>query len=534
MPASGHRASIISPPRARSGTAPDGLGSTAAAVDEVAAGLRSVVAGAWQDALGRPPTETSDFIAEGGDSIRAVALATRLRAALDLEVSIADVLAATTFAGLVDEIARQAGTAGSRPRIVARPPGDRLWISLQQATRLRVERSKAAAARGNTVAFSLDVHGADRSAVLDGLAAVWHRHDALRTVFPDENHGRLLADGTGPIVVGESDAIDRFDLAKGPLMAARVVSTGPRHHRLDVAADHIVFDGYSAPILISELAIAAHDPAALAARPLPYQYADFAAAQRAWIRGDRRRRILEDWRSGLAGGDPLPSMPLTAIGPTLGRAARRVHGLTRAEVLLATRRASDFGVTPFTYAFAQLGRAVRSTGHAGRFAVMTPRAARNWPESQRLIGFFSTIALLRLNLADLGESSAMDAAKSVVLRALASEDIPYTSKLRAAFPAAYRAFSRGDIVDYIFLQVRTEALQSASSGEVRVSMVPLPDQTTGWRRNGGINLIAQLSSERPRLVADFAEGGYAISDVDRLLRVWATALRGDRLPATVQ
>jgi acyl carrier protein len=61
----------------------------------------------WSELLGRsePPAAEEDFFAEGGDSLAAVRLLTRLRQDIDVAVAPRDFLADPTFAGLLARVA---------------------------------------------------------------------------------------------------------------------------------------------------------------------------------------------------------------------------------------------------------------------------------------------------------------------------------------------------------------------------------------------------------------------------------------------
>ncbi len=68
---------------------------------------------------------------------------------------------------------------------------------------------------------------------------------------------------------------------------------------------HIVSDGWSMGVLMREAvelygAFAAGRPSPLP--PLPVQYADFAAWQREWLRGEVREALVGHWRRRLGGG----------------------------------------------------------------------------------------------------------------------------------------------------------------------------------------------------------------------------------------
>ncbi|HXO43693.1 MAG TPA: amino acid adenylation domain-containing protein, partial [Thermoanaerobaculia bacterium] len=114
-----------------------------------------------------------------------------------------------------------------------------------------------------------------------------------------------------------------FDLSEGPLLRPLLLELAAEESHLVLALHHIVADGWSMGVLLRELA--ALYPAALQAAaggalgapallpyesraalpPLPIQYADFAAWQRDWLRGEELARQLGYWELQLAGLAPL-------------------------------------------------------------------------------------------------------------------------------------------------------------------------------------------------------------------------------------
>ena len=76
-----------------------------------------------------------------------------------------------------------------------------------------------------------------------------------------------------------------FDLARGPLIRARLVRLAERNHLLLIAMPGIIQDGWSLGVLVEELATLYEAFAAgrgSPLKPLPIQYADFADWQRRW------------------------------------------------------------------------------------------------------------------------------------------------------------------------------------------------------------------------------------------------------------
>src|SRR3989440_3889590 len=146
------------------------------------------------------------------------------------------------------------------------------------------------------------------------MGEILRRHEALRTTFAvlDDQPVQLIneaADFKLPLsdlqgldegarrssvsARAEEDARRLFDLTKGPLLRASLLRLGETEHVLLLTIHHIVSDGWSMGGFVRELA--ALYEAYVAGRysplpPLPIQYADFAAWQRGWLRGD----VLEE------------------------------------------------------------------------------------------------------------------------------------------------------------------------------------------------------------------------------------------------
>ncbi len=107
----------------------------------------------------------------------------------------------------------------------------------------------------------------DTDRLASALQRVVDRQPALRTVFEDD-HGeprRVVRDRATvdcPVLESTSDdpiaaalaTVPVFDLAEGPLLAARLVRVAPEEHLLVLVAHHIVFDSSSTAVFLRDLA----------------------------------------------------------------------------------------------------------------------------------------------------------------------------------------------------------------------------------------------------------------------------------------
>jgi amino acid adenylation domain-containing protein len=221
------------------------------------------------------------------------------------------------------ELERRVRTLPNRPpapgrgaELPARPPLSagqlRIWV---------VEQLGTAAPAYNIIAGWRVEGEIDRSVLGRAWDEVVRRHATLRTVFPaadGEPYQKVLPAGTGEIAwedrsdtsaaerhaeavrAADRAAEQRFDLASGPLVRLRLLRFAAEEHALLLSAHHIVLDGWSLAIVVSDLLRAYADLAAgrpLGWEPLPATFADFAARSGAEGADDGR---LDYWLKTLA------------------------------------------------------------------------------------------------------------------------------------------------------------------------------------------------------------------------------------------
>ncbi|GFJ76302.1 condensation domain-containing protein [Phytohabitans houttuyneae] len=270
-------------------------------------------------------------------------------------------------------------------------------------------------------------------AALDHLAA---RHEVLRSTFHAGPDGtprlRLVAHASVP--VSEVEATEEgarevisaalaqpFDLTRAPLLRAMLVHLSGGDHVLVLAVHHLVADGWSADLLLSELAelLAGGRPAAAPA----LRYADYAA----WQRQRAGSGDLAYWRERLAGLPPLdlPTDRPRPDPPTYGGAthAFRIGGALRDRLAaLARERGATLYMALLAGFQAVLGR------YSGQddFAVGSPVAGRHLPELEPIVGLFVNTLVMRADLSG-GPSFAelLDRTRRSALDAYDRAEVPF-------------------------------------------------------------------------------------------------------------
>ncbi|MGW2472560.1 amino acid adenylation domain-containing protein [Streptomyces sp. NPDC001665] len=169
-----------------------------------------------------------------------------------------------------------------------------------------------------TAQFVFDLEGpVDVATLRAAVAGLLRRHANLRVGFLHEDLDEPVQavaaevpvpleelDLTGADEVPDrltaflaADRTRRFDLAMPPLMRFTLVRTAPDRHRLVMTSHHILFDGWSLPLLVRELFelyAAGGDDGALP-RVTPYR------TYLVWLARQDRAAALDTWSAALAG-----------------------------------------------------------------------------------------------------------------------------------------------------------------------------------------------------------------------------------------
>ncbi|NEO48979.1 MAG: amino acid adenylation domain-containing protein [Moorea sp. SIO4A3] len=223
----------------------------------------------------------------------------------------------------------------------------------------------------------------------------------------------------------------RFDLSKLPLIQAKLLRLSEEENILLLTIHHIIFDGWSAGVLLKELAVnyeAFATGKSSPLPPLPIQYADFAIWQRQRLQGEKLESQLAYWKKQLGGSLPVLELPTD-------RPRRPVQTFQGAKQnLLLPQNLSDSlkklslraGVTLFMTLLAAFQILLyRYTGEED-IIVGTPIAGRDRIEIEQLIGVFINTLVLRTQLnGNFTFSELLAQVREVALGAYAHQDIPF-------------------------------------------------------------------------------------------------------------
>jgi len=302
------------------------------------------------------------------------------------------------------------------------------------------------------LAISVDLQKFEQS-----LNAIIARHEVLRTTFPLVNGHPVQSIAPTlhvPIMLAEVDsdvqgdrlaagftktspvANKTFDLSNGPLVRMMLVKLDDSDYLMMIAFHHMVCDGSSIPMFISELGI--HYNALVNGIEPPVksvlaQYRDFAHWQGDWLKSASMTEQLSYWRERLA---DLPAVELPTVSP---RPAKQTYRGARMRVNVDLDLAGQIKAfckqehtTSFVVFLAAFKLLLARYVGQEDIVVGAPVEGRTRPEFEKIIGAFINAVVLRTNLSgDPTFREAVQKVRETVQGALAHQDVPFDKLVEA-------------------------------------------------------------------------------------------------------
>jgi len=279
--------------------------------------IQNKILGMWKDILEvEELTLEDEFLKVGGNSIKIIALEVRIEEEFNIELELMDMFKNLTVRKLADYVLAQDNKEYSPIQLAGKK--EYYPLSLPQESIFFMSYSENKMTNFNLPLAMIFEHELDLIRLEKAFRLLVQRHEILRTTFDfvEETPVQIVHDNIEfklEYSVAENRGINDlinefirpFDLGKGPLFRAGVIKLDENKYLLLFDIHHIIFDGTSLYILISELTDLYEGK-----RPpvLKIQYKDFAAWQRE--HGEEELKKLQEYWSGkFDGGIPLLNMP---------------------------------------------------------------------------------------------------------------------------------------------------------------------------------------------------------------------------------
>jgi amino acid adenylation domain-containing protein len=292
----------------------------------------------------------------------------------------------------------------------------------------------------------------DTGALGRALSDLIGRHETLRTRLVTSDSGRpvQVIDPPGPVVLDVEDlsgfepvkrqarlreilrteSMRPFDLAAGPLMRECLIRLAADEHVLAAVIHHAMFDGWSAKVLLRDLAAlyageVTGEPSGL--EELPVQFADYAIWEQERLRGPAQEKLESYWRQVMDGFETIQfaaDRPRPVIDRFDGALAVRQTDRALLDGLRELSRRED--VTLFVTVMAALQVLLhRYTGQTD-LVVGTVSANRSRGALAPLIGFLVNTLPIRADLSGDPEfTQLLPRVKEAVIGAFAHQDLPF-------------------------------------------------------------------------------------------------------------
>ena len=416
--------------------------------------VERAIAAIWSRVLGIDGIGVDEsFFDLGGHSLLATQVVVAIREEMSVDIGLQALLDAPTIAGLAAsaERSRPPGDVPPQLRVHPRAPDERFPLSLSQEHMWRLERSADPPGLYNITAQHQFAAPVDVPALEAALDHVARRHLILNAHFLTDGERPLqsLAAPAAPALavhdlepLPPEDQLRRsrelvveqdsrpFDVSQAPLWRASLMLTANGQSLLAVTLDHLICDGTSAYILLSELTDAYESIAAgrtPAHRPLLVQYVDFARWQRAWFTEERLRPQLDYWRHTLAGMPLGPGLRFDHVPERPSRQIRMLRiSIDSALYREIGRVARDTDSTRFVVTAAAVQALVSRTGGRDDTVLSTTLSGRRRAELDGLIGCFHGVGRIRTNLGgDPTFAEVIARVREAVVGLFEHQDVPF-------------------------------------------------------------------------------------------------------------
>lgn len=507
------------------------LQRTERAFEAPATDTEQLVAALWCQLLKIDQVGRHDsFFDLGGNSLVAMQLASRLRIDHGIELSIRQVFENPTLSALCTTIEpsdrltlpvlqNEFLTLRTEWQLRHPPANDHALFPLSLAQQhLFAHQQLDAAATAYNISSAMQVAGSlDPGRLRAAIQSLVDRHEALRARFEYRDGSvwqRVDFQQKATFDVIDFSALHRdqaeermqewlqeaairpFDLFKGPLMRASLLTIEPGKSVLMLSIHHIVADYLSMEILVDELNRLYAEPNAEAA-PLALHFTDAVLWEERFLTSAEAKRQRQFWLQH------LQNVPRLEWRDTKQREDGWQSFKIEGALLSRLRsRCREHDLSMFMLGFAALHQLLAHLSGQPDFAIGTPISSRRVPDLEPCVGLLLNTLPIRLSSQGLNTTAALlRATRSQCMQAFEHKDYPceaLQSDLRRSGERPDEALYR---VRYVYRRIDASTAQNVAERQVALQ-----------RRDAKFDLLFTLNEAEDHVFGEFEYRGAAFSD----------------------
>ena len=488
------------------------------------AGLTSI----WSEVLKIDRIGIHDnFFKLGGHSLLATQVASRLRDLFRVELPLRYVFEYPTVNALAAKIDAADVKALIAPPIIPVMNGGPIPLSFAQQRLWFLDQLESNTSLYNLPAAYRLKGQLNVEALEYSINQVLHRHASLRTYFVTSDDGspaqrilppapfnlpqrdlRHLPEPERELEVRRVIAKEGqkpFQLSSPPLLRCLLLRTGEEEHIFIITIHHIITDGWSMGVFLSELAMSYESYLEQRPAPLPellVQCADFAVWQRNWLRGEVFDRLLDYWQKQLKGAPARLELPTDRPRPAIQthRGAKQFASLSSQLTQSLRELSRHEDATLYMTLLACLNTLLHYYTGQNDIVVGTNVANRNRREMELLIGFFVNDLVMRTDLTGNPTfRELLGRVREVALGAYSHQDMPFDRLVDALkierSPAHHPLFQ-------VCFVLQNAPVTSVEVKSLTISMLPVENPIalfdlvlTAWESGQGMPLMLEYNTD---------------------------------------
>ncbi|MED1146290.1 non-ribosomal peptide synthetase [Bacillus paralicheniformis] len=358
----------------------------------------------WEEVLKYGPAGIRDhFFEQGGHSLKATALVSRIAKAFGVQVPLKEIFAKPTL----EELAVVIQELDESPHAAIEPADKQDTYPVSSAQkRMYVLQQLEDGGVGYNMPAALKLTGPlDRARLDEVFRQLIRRHESLRTSFETGADGepvqRIHDDVPFQLMelAAAEDFVRPFRLQEAPLFRATLVKEAEESHLLLVDMHHIISDGVSVGTLIREFS---ELYANRTLHPLRIQYKDYAVWQQAFKQGEAYNRQEAYWLKQLDGELPVLELPADNARPAVRSfAGDHVSFSLDADTSFGLYKiARDNGCTLYMVLLAAYSTLLARLSGQEDIIIGSPIAGRPHKDLEPVIGMFVNTLAIRTQPAE--------------------------------------------------------------------------------------------------------------------------------------